>query len=472
MVGTQGNAGVVVHPPSRLTADTPGYADGYTQPSLAALTGTGALLTFTREGGYGDIYGTVLDRQGHVLRSMVNLSGDGNTSWDYRSDAMQLSNGRIVLAWTGEPPRNLGQQGWTGEYFNNETLTGTPVLVRTDPAIDFDWGMESPHPSVNSDHFSVRWRGTITVPAGTYRFDMGSDDGSRLWIDDQLVIDRWDQCCRYWSRTVSLSAGAHQVRMEMHERAGAAWARLYWQQVPSPLIKFVVLDTDLNRLSGPTLLDNPAALTGNDYVSLTSDAAGRAVLTWMDYHWNYKPNLYYALVGADGAVITPATIIRSSQSPRSNLISSFAGYGNTTYRWVPPAGVDSALSVLGSPADAPRNGVARIWVKAAGRGATPATGVKLRAVLDPRLRYLGDTSGITPTISGQTVEWNLADLRLYDIQQFRLELQVTEGTPGSLLPVELQLTLAETDLTPSNNVATAQVRVVRAVYVPLLMLKR
>lgn len=331
------SAGGVARGPTRLTEDTPGWEDNYYNPALTRLSDDRTLLAFQRGGDYGDIYGAVLDSAGNVVRSLTNLSGDGDGIWDWSPDAAQLPNGRVVLAWTGYAPRNVGEQGWTGEYFNNETLTGTPVLVRTDPTIDFRWDMGSPHPSVTSDHFSVRWRGAINVPAGAYQFQMGSDDGSRLWIDDQLVMDRWNECCQSWTQTLTLGAGNHQVRMEMHEHDGAAWASLSWWSAPSPFIKFAVFDRDLNRLSGPTLLNNPAAVTGNDYVSVTTDADGRAILTWMDYDWNYRPNLYYALVAGDGAVVTPPTIFRTSQAASPYIFTSYEGYGNTSYHWTPPA---------------------------------------------------------------------------------------------------------------------------------------
>ena len=257
-------------------------------------------------------------------------------------------------------------------------------------------GISAPGCSRQLDNFSARWQGTIDVPDGVYKFTMGSDDGSRLWIDNVLVMDYWDTCCQYWTRNVPLSAGAHSVRMEMHEHDGAAWAYLGWQTADNPVIKFAVLDGNFNRVAGPTFLGNAAALTGNDYVSVTADTSNRAVFTWMDYNSSNRRNLYYAMADTNGAVLTPPTIFRTSQAYSPRIESSYLGNGNTTFTWTPPAGVDSVLSVGQPTAPAqPGGAVTPIALKLAGRGGSAATSVRLIATLDPRLRYVSDTSGVT-----------------------------------------------------------------------------
>lgn len=465
------STGGVVRNPTKLTNDTAGWERSYTYPSLARLTGNRSLLAFSAYAyppGVRDIYFAVLASDGGVQKAATRLT-DG-AGWEYLPDAIQLANGRTVVAWTGEAPLNVGEQGWAAQYFNNETLSGTSVLTRNDPTIDFVWDLGSPGAAVSSDFFSARWQGTIIVPDGVYRFTMGSDDGSRLWIDDVLVMDYWDTCCQYWNRNVALSAGAHSVRMEMHEHDGAAWAHLSWQTDDNPVIKFAVLDSNYNRVAGPTALGNAAALTGNDYVSVTADSSNRAILTWIDYSSGNRRNLYYALVNTSGAVLAPPTIYRTSQASSPRIESSFYGNGNTTLTWTPPAGVDSVLSV-GQPAafSRPDSPVTPIALKLAGRGGLPATAVRLTAVLDPRLHYVNDTSGITPTVSGQTVTWNLPDLRLYDIRQFQLFLETSGAVLGDRLPVQLQLASAEPDLTPANNQATVQVWVSQPVYLPVML---
>lgn len=468
---TLNNSGGVVGDLAKLTNSATGSNSlRFYSPTVTRLTGNRALLTFsgyTYPPGRTDAYYAALGSDGGVQHPVTRLT---NGDWVNRPDAIQLPNGRVVVAWTGDAPANTGEQGWTGEYFNNETLTGNPVVTRTDSTIDFRWDLGSPAAGVNPDHFSVRWQGTITVPGGDYTFTMGSDDGSRLWIDGDLVMDYWNTCCQYWNRKVTLSPGAHSVRMEMREVDGASWAYLRWRDAASPLIKFAVLDTNLTQVAGPTAVGSSGALTGNDYVSVTGDADNRAIFTWMDSQWNNRRNLYYALVDTDGAILTPATIFQTSQATSPYIFSSYTGYGNTTYSWTPPAGVDSALSATPAIGYAAPGGMATsVEVRLQGRGGVAATSVRLTATLDPRLNYVDDTSGVTPTVSGQTVTWNLPDLRLYDIRQFQVNTRATGGSLGDSLPVQLQLTSAEPDLTPTDNQATVQVRLSRPLYLPLLI---
>src|SRR4051812_36942067 len=67
---------------------------------------------------------------------------------------------------------------WRAEYFNNANLSGTPALVRVEPAIDNEWGDNSPAPGViNPDQFSARWTRTFALTPGRYQFTAMADDG-------------------------------------------------------------------------------------------------------------------------------------------------------------------------------------------------------------------------------------------------------------------------------------------------------
>src|SRR4029077_4748294 len=85
------------------------------------------------------------------------------------------------------PKTNGG--GLVGRYYAGMALAGNPLLTRTE-AVNFDWGRGSPGPGGPANQFSVRWTGTITVPAtGSYRFRTVSDDGVRLTINGTQRIN-------------------------------------------------------------------------------------------------------------------------------------------------------------------------------------------------------------------------------------------------------------------------------------------
>jgi hypothetical protein len=121
---------------------------------------------------------------------------------------------------------------WQGEYWNNTTLSGSPVLVRQDARLDFSWGTGSPAAGLPADNFSARWTRSSNFDASAYRFRVTVDDGVRLWVDDQLVIDAWvPGPPREITGDVGLSAGPHTVRVEYFENGLEARLAVRWEKV-------------------------------------------------------------------------------------------------------------------------------------------------------------------------------------------------------------------------------------------------
>ncbi len=115
--------------------------------------------------------------------------------------------------------------GLKGEYFDNEELRGTPAMVRTDQHIHFDWGEGSFAAGHPVDHFSVRWTGYfIPKKSGDYKFFTSADDGVRLYIDDEILIDDWlPQSQTVENGAKHLEAGkAYKIRLEYFEAVGSA----------------------------------------------------------------------------------------------------------------------------------------------------------------------------------------------------------------------------------------------------------
>jgi RHS repeat-associated protein len=120
--------------------------------------------------------------------------------------------------------------GLTGQYFDNTNFTNLKV-TRTDANVNFDWGLNAPHTAVGSEEFSVRWEGKVEpLYTQTYTFYTVSDDGVRLWVNGQLVIDKWiDQAPTEWSGQIALQAGQrYDIRLEFYDRFWGATAKLSW----------------------------------------------------------------------------------------------------------------------------------------------------------------------------------------------------------------------------------------------------
>ena len=65
--------------------------------------------------------------------------------------------------------------------------------TRTDPTVDFVWGASGrPRQASRRTSFSVRWTGQVEAPStGTYTFYTVSNDGVRLWVNGQQIINNW-----------------------------------------------------------------------------------------------------------------------------------------------------------------------------------------------------------------------------------------------------------------------------------------
>src|SRR5207249_1379164 len=123
-------------------------------------------------------------------------------------------------------------QGWSGTYYGNTTFSGSPVLARMDPAINFDWPWwTGPGGSVPNDNFSVRWTRYLTFDGSPQWFHGQFDDGMRVYLDGELVADHW-ACCGEAYDPLTPSAGEHLVTVEFMETTGAAHA--LFEAVPAP----------------------------------------------------------------------------------------------------------------------------------------------------------------------------------------------------------------------------------------------
>jgi streptogramin lyase/single-stranded DNA-binding protein len=162
----------------------------------------------------------------------ITVTNPGADDWYLDLSAYAAYSG-VTLTVTGVVPP---ADHWKGEYFDNMTLSGNPVLVRDDGTgmLAFDWGVGGPctNCGIPAVGFSVRWTRTLTFQAGKYRFSSTSDDGMRVYVDGLLRIDDWkDHAPTDNTADVNLEAGTHTVIVEYYQNAGGATAKLSWALV-------------------------------------------------------------------------------------------------------------------------------------------------------------------------------------------------------------------------------------------------
>lgn len=144
----------------------------------------------------------------------------------------QISGGNNSRCNACGVPQTTTSTLFAGEFYNNSNLSGTPTLLRNDQSVNFNWGKGAPDPMISSDRFSIRWKKTDNFSDGNYRFNITADDGFRLFIDGQLVLNKWiDESATTYTIDKSLSNGPHTIIMEYYENIGDAVARLSYSKL-------------------------------------------------------------------------------------------------------------------------------------------------------------------------------------------------------------------------------------------------
>ena len=125
-------------------------------------------------------------------------------------------------------------EGLQAEYYPNTKLEGEPKK-RIDEWVNFEPANQAPDPFLPKSPLSIRWKGKLRpTVSGTYTFAFTSDDGCRLYINGEKIIDAWaGHSIRTDTARIDLEAGKdYQFQAEYYDNRDAAIARLSWR-VPS-----------------------------------------------------------------------------------------------------------------------------------------------------------------------------------------------------------------------------------------------
>jgi hypothetical protein len=194
--------------------------------------------------------------------------------------------------WT-QTYANCGySSGLLGLYWTNQTsanaFTGPPTWTNYDGTINFNWIGEGPFPdppfasSQSTNYFTIRWVGQVQPywnVSQNYTFYTKTDDGARLWVDGQLLVDHWvNQGATEWSGTIALGTSPVDVVFEYFETTSSASAVLSWDSpsvgkgpIPQQQMCAANPDTEIPPLTKLTAPANNASVAFGAVVTLTAN---------------------------------------------------------------------------------------------------------------------------------------------------------------------------------------------------------
>jgi hypothetical protein len=273
-----------------------------------------------------NIWFAILDAAGNVLVSPTNITNNAiwgtlgalNVPYFSSPRIAATDDNRFVLAWLREHQESGGLVDdiyYAVRDSNGNEIKAPTKLTNGTP--DTSRFLSPALTSVSPNRVFLSWANQISNSGDIYYavIDSAGDvikTATGLTLSDD-IIDWWN------NDAIQLVDGKILAVWEAWGCAGEWVSR----------IRFALIDTSYNRIGTPTcLVPSPSAKAGDYSASVTTDTAGRGIITWMDRANTY---LYYSLVGNNGSVLTPPMIFRSS----SYIDTNYDGYGNTSYHFFP-----------------------------------------------------------------------------------------------------------------------------------------
>ncbi len=263
---------------------------------------------------FGDKFDDVNNATGAAQQTQTTFDPPGTLGFEkvyyWRVDEFDGTTTYKGKVWSFTTRR--ADSGLKGQYYRDTELK-TSVLTRVDPGINFNWGVGAPDPQVPANGFSVRWSGELEVPfTSDWTFTSNCKDGVRLWVNDQLLFDKWTQQSGVeWIGTLNLAAGQkYSIVMEYWENTDEARAILYWNSPYwlSPYQPKQIIPQ--GAFSLPLRARSPKPASG------AADVKDTPVLSWTKGDTADKHDVYFGTdqAAVEGATAATAGIYRGQQA--------------------------------------------------------------------------------------------------------------------------------------------------------------
>lgn len=185
---------------------------------------------------------------------------------------------------------------WIASYYNNTSLTGMPKTVKTvsgnGTSLKVENGNGSPTAGINADNFSVSYKTAQRINSGSYILRTRADDGIRVYLDGNLVVDKWSPSS-YWKsestdiiqvkdRTTGSAAdkNVHTIEIQYYDNTGSSGLEFYLQNA----------DKEVEKNSWFGQFYPNSTLSGN-YVNIVGGATSGNKLDTIRYNWGTSQSI-------------------------------------------------------------------------------------------------------------------------------------------------------------------------------------
>ena len=243
------------------------------------------------------------------VKSLRVMVADGRLTLDNggaadRATALNFLDLASVNSTPPATPNGLAADYFAGTNFDQLRFS------RIDRTVDFQWSAAAPDTRLGADNFSVRWQGSV-MPRHSerYSFATTSDNGVRLWVNGQLLINHWDKHNQETNTAeIDLQAGVPVgVRLEFFASDGNAVVRLLWTS-PSQPLEIIPADRLLINTTGQPAAPYPATFA--EWIA-SGRSNGPQTTASTNADGDDLPDLLeYALGGSAGSGINAGDVLR------------------------------------------------------------------------------------------------------------------------------------------------------------------
>lgn len=478
----------------------------------------------TNPWGWRNIQYTLFDKQGkmiHPVNELTTNEGMPDYVFDTETNVAVTSDGKIGIVWVRFTRLSANTQFYNFNlYYAILNPMGEVIVPPTNLTNNQAWGYYSPgffEPKIvatEDNRFFLSWhRGLIVAganPSDTmdiftsildsqgnpiqapvnrtnytgydhsrYSNLTPMDNGRVLLAYNKKIVNNEDAYLRYividstgtQVMDEALILGMNQDYEFTSTRLSNGRILIAWADysTASPEARFVILDpTGQNILYGPTTFGeaiNPNYEYGLK-LSATSDGNGNAIITWRSgSSTTIQQIFYYSLVDNNGNILTQPSIFFTTLGYGD---ASFPLHGlapNTELPTFP--GVDDQINAptrIGGQPNTP----ATIPITFSNRGALTSTDISINVTLPITVTYLSDTSGIAPTVNGNTLAWHIPnEMAFLGHGAFTIQIALPAGDIGTIFPVTVEISAAQADDNPADNVITTQLMLAHQFFVPV-----